>query len=321
MRWAATVALAVVSCAIGACGGQGARGEGSIAGGPPPPPPPVDPRAGPPALLASVGERAVVLDAAGRVQHLLPAALGPTTRPCPGGRRLVDAPEFSGRVEVRTLAGRARWRRRIPIAYVQGIACLDPQARRVAVVLGSDRVKSLHIVSRRADRRLQRFRGEVPRLTATGMYVTDERGVRTYALPSGRAAGSLEGPAYVHLVAPSPDGRHFALATFDTPVDDYFLADAATGTVRPIDIPDVELIGWLAHDRLAVRTRRELLILDPAQQVHQSLPGFRADQAIVAGSGLLVVDARALSVLKLGASSPQRAGTVPRDTWLIAPLR
>lgn len=153
------VAVAVASCAFAAWGGEGVADDGSTGGGPPSPPPAADPRAGPPALLASVGERAVLLDAAGRVRRVLPAGLGPTTRPCPGGRRLVDAPEWGGRVEARTLAGRSGWGRRIPVAYTQGVACLDPDARRVAVVLGAGRFKSLHVVSRGADRLVRRFRG------------------------------------------------------------------------------------------------------------------------------------------------------------------
>jgi hypothetical protein len=319
VKWIVAVAVAVASCGSGACGGQGDAGEGSIAGGPAPPPPPGDPRAGPPALVASVGERAVLLDASGRVRRVLPAALRATTRPCPRGRWLVDASEWSGRVEARAVVGRRGWGKRIPVAYTQGVACLDPAARRVAVVLGGGRIKSLHVVSRGADRIVRRFRGEVPLVTATRVYVTDRRGVRAYALPSGRMATRLDAPAQAHIVSPSRDGRRIALATFGTP-DRFFLVDTATGAVRPIEDPVIQLVGWLAHDRLAMRTRQDLVILDTGLRVRHRVRGFRADNSIVAGSQILSVDGRALQALQPGARSPRRAGRVPRDTWLIAPL-
>jgi hypothetical protein len=313
------VAVAVASCGIGACGGQGDAPEGSIAGGPPPPPPPADPNAGPPALLASVGDRAVLLDAGGRVRRVLPAALGATTRPCPRGRWFVDASEWSGRMEARTIVGRSGWGRRIPVAYTQGVACLDTGARWVAAVLGGGRIKSLHVLSRGADRRVRRFRGEVPLITATRVYVTDRRGVRAYALPSGRLLARLEAPAYAHIVSPSPNSRHLAVATFGTP-DHFFLVDTATGAVRPIELPLIELVGWLGHDRLAMRTRRDLVILDTMLRVRDTVRGFSVANSIVAGSQVVAVDGRALKVLDAGASSPRHAGRVPRDTSLIAPL-
>jgi hypothetical protein len=103
------------------------------------------------------------------------------------------------------------WGTRIPVAYTQGVACLDHAARRVAVVLGGGRVKSLRDVSRGADRTVRRFRGEVPLVTPTRVYVTDRRGVRAYALPSGRIATRLDAPADAHIVSPTPDGRHLAI--------------------------------------------------------------------------------------------------------------
>jgi hypothetical protein len=317
----ATVAVAVASCAIAACAGQGAGGDGSVGGGTPPPPPPSDPRAGPPALLASVGQRAVLLDARARVRRVLPAALGPTTRPCPRARRLVDAPDFGGIVEARTLGGRPRWRRRIPVAPTQGIACLDPRARRGAVVLGGNRIKSLHVVSRGSDRIVRRFAGEAPLLTATRLYVTDELGVHVCAVRSRRKLLSLTAPAGIHSVHPSPDGRHWALVSLVGRRDRHFLADTATRAVRPIEIAAMQLVGWLADDRLAVRTRRELVTLDTTWQVRARVSRFRADQALVAGSRILAVDGRALRVLDDSGSSPRPAGTFPRTTWLIAPLR
>jgi hypothetical protein len=319
VKWIVAVAVAVTSCGIGACGGQGDATEGSIAGGPPPPPPRADPRAGPPALLAAVGNRAVLLDARGRVRRVLPAALSATTRPCPRGRWLVDASEWSGRVEARAVVGRTGWSKRIPVAYMQGVACLDPAARRAAVVLGGGRIRSLHVVSRGADRKVRRFRGEVPLVTATRVYVTDRRGVRAYALPSGRMASRLDAPAHAHIVSPSPDGRHFALATFGTP-DHFFLVDTATGAVRSIDDPVIDLIGWIAHDRLAMRTRQDLVILDTGLRVRHRVRGFSADNSIVAGSQILSLEGRTLQALEPGARSPRRAGRVPRNTWLIAPL-
>jgi hypothetical protein len=122
-------------------------------------------------------------------------------------------------------------------------------------------------------------------------------------------------------VYPSPDGRHLALATLFGTRDRHFLADTATGAVRPIEIAGMQLAGWLADDRLAVRTRRELMTLDTALQVRDTVPGFRAEQAIVAGSQVLAVDGRALRVLVNGAPPPHPAGTLPRDAWPIAHLR
>lgn len=150
--------------------------------------------------------------------------------------------------------------------------------------------------------------------------MTDERGVRVYALPSGRRTTRLGAPAGIHTVSPSPDGRHLALATLGPP-DPYFLADTASGVVRPIKLRVMQLIGWLAPDRLAVHTRRELLILDTALHVRKTVRDFRAEHSIVAGPRVLAVDGRALLVLDADAPAPRRAGTAPRDSWLIAPLR
>jgi hypothetical protein len=196
---------------------------------------------------------------------------------------------------------------------------LGPAARRVAVVLRGGRVKSLHVVSRGADRRVRWFRGEVPLITATRVYVSDRHGLRAHALPSGRMATRLDAPAYAHIVSPSPGGRHFAIATFGTP-DHFFLVDTITGAVRPIEDPVIQLIGWLARDRLAVRTRRELVIVDTALRAHQRVRGFGAENSIVAGSQIFSVDGRALQRRDAGARSPRRLGRVTRGTWLIAPL-
>jgi hypothetical protein len=130
----------------------------------------------------------------------------------------------------------------------------------------------------------------------------------------------LEAPAGIHTVSPSPDGRHLSLATFGTP-DPHFLADTASGAVRPIAIRAIQLVGWLGPDRLAVRTRRELVILDAALQVRNTVRGFRAENSIVGDSRVLAVEGRALLVLDRGARSTRRTGTVPRGTWLIEPLR
>jgi hypothetical protein len=131
---------------------------------------------------------------------------------CPSHRRLRD---FSGRVVTASITGRRKWRRRVPLASVPAVACLDPAARRVALVLGSDRMKSLHIVTAHADRRVRRFDGVAPLLTARRMYVTNPRGLRVYALPSGRRLTTLPAPPDVHSVSASPGGRHLALTALD----------------------------------------------------------------------------------------------------------
>ena len=320
MRFAGAVAAVLAAGRIAACGGAAPAGDGSLGDGSPPPPPAVDPAAGPPALLASFDERALVLDAAGRVRRVLPRSVTASARPCPGGRLLVDAEAFGGRVEVRTVGGALRWRRRIPLAGLDALECLDPRARRVAVVLGSDRVKSLHIVSRGADRRVRRVRGTVPALSATRMYVSDRRRVRVMALPSGRDVTSVKVPSHMHEADPSADGRYVAMATLGSP-DPHFLADTSTGAVRPIELPGVQLAGWIGPDRLAVRTREGLAILDSRLDVVARLAGFRPEQSVVDGEDLFAVAGGTLHAVETSTPSVRAVGELPRDTWLIASLR
>jgi hypothetical protein len=316
-----TAALAAVMCSITACGdGGGDESQGR----PPAVPPRPSPNAGPPAFLATIGSRAAVLDDRGRLRRLLPAALE-GAQVCPGARRIVASPDFSGRVATASLAGRPRWRRQVPLATTHAVACLDPSARRVALVLGADRMKSLHIVTAHSDRRLRRFDGETPLLTARRMYVTDRRGVRVYALPSGRKLATLPAPPDIHSVSASPDGRHLALTALDLNApgipDRQFLADLTTGAVRPIEIAGMEVIGWLAPDRLAVRTDRELLVLDPTLSVVRRVRTGPLENAIASGADIYARAGR--SLLKLSADSvrPRRVGRLPAQTWLSAALR
>jgi hypothetical protein len=238
------VSVALV-LAVPACGDRGAAVQGSF-GGPAPPAPRADARAGRPALLAVVRDRAVLLDSRGRVRRVLPPAWSELTSVCPGGRRLVTAQDFGGLVEARAAGGRRLWRTRIPVASVQQVGCLDGRARRVAVVLGIDRVKSVHLVTRHADRRVRRFAGDVLAVAPRRLYWTDDA-LHVDALPSGRRLASFAVPPAVHDVYRSPDGRHLALQAWNDPLSApelKYLLDTATGAVRPIADPALDLAGW-----------------------------------------------------------------------------
>jgi hypothetical protein len=177
----------------------------------------------------------VLLDGSGRVRRVLPAALTATTRSCPRGRWLVDASEWSGRGEARTVVGRRGWEAN-PGRLQGGGRLLGP---RCAPGRGGAGRRSHQVASRR--------------------------------VAHGRPQG-----------APVP-GR-------GTP-DHFFLVDTATGAVRRIGDPVIQLIGWLAHDRPAMRTRQDLVILDTALRVRQRVRGFKAVSSIVAGSQILFVEA------------------------------
>lgn len=313
--------MVVASLAFAACGDGGRAGQDGSYGVPPAPPPRADPRAGKPALLAVVRDRAVLLDAVGRIKRVLPRDWAEMTSVCRGGRRLVAAPDFGGVVEARTLGGRRLWRTRIPVAGVQDVGCLDARARRVAVVLGMDSVKSLRIVTRDSNRRVRRFKGEVLRLAPGRMYWRDDRYLNVHSLPSVRRLASYAVPDSIHSVFPSPDGRHLALQAWNDPLDAperKYLLDTATGTVRPIENPQLELEGWRRDGLLVVRTPTELLALSSALEVHERVP-VRAQQVLLAGSGIFAVNRRQLSVIEVDGQQ-RRVGTLPRDTWLVAAL-
>ena len=311
--------LVVGSIAAG-CGDGSGAGQESY-GAPAPPAPEADARAGKPALLALVRDRAVLLDAIGRIQRVLPPGWDELTSVCRGGRRLVAAPDFSGFVEARTRNGRRLWRTRIPVASVQRVGCLDARARRVAVVLGIDRVKSLRIVTRNSNRRVRRFKGEVLGLEPRRMYWRENRELHVDSLPSARRLQSYAVPDAVHSVYRSPDRRHLALQAWNDPLDApelKYLLETATGVVRPIESPELELEGWRADGLLIARTPTELLAFDSALEVRERVPGVRAQQVLLVGSRILAANRRALSVVTTGGQ--RRIGTMPAQTWLIAAL-
>ena len=318
-----SAALAALMCGI-AARGDSAGGDHGSQRAPPSAPPRAAPDAGRPAFLATVGNRAAVLDARGRVRRVLPAALE-GARSCPGARRIVASPDFSGRVATAGITGGRLWRRRVPLATTQAVTCLDPAARRVALVLGADRMKSLHIVTAHADRRVRRFDGEAPLLTARRMYVTNPRGLRVYALPSGRKLATLPAPPDIHNVSAAPNGRHLALTALDREAPDltdrHFLADLTTGAVRPLEIAGVEIIDWLGPDRIAVRTRRELLVLDPALAVVRRIRTAPLENAIASGADISAHTGRSLLRLGPDDTNLQRVGRLPADTWLSTALR
>jgi hypothetical protein len=313
-------AVVVVSLAVAACGDEGRAGQGSY-GGPAPPAPRADARAGKPALLAIVRDRAVLLDGVGRIKRVLPPAWGELADVCPGGRRLVAAPDFSGFVEARTVRGRRLWRTRIPVAGVQRVGCLDGPARRVAVVLGMDRVKSLRIVTRASNRRVRRFAGELLALEPRRVYWRDDDTLHVDSLPSARRLESYAVPDSLHSVGRSPDGRHLALQAWNDPLDApelKYLLDTATGAVRPIEDPELVLEGWRADGLLIARTPNELLALNSALEVRETVRDVRAQQVLVARSRVFTVYDRALGIVT--AAGQRRIGTMPRQTWLIAAL-
>ena len=312
--------LGVVSLAVAACGGGGGEGEGSV-GGPAPRAPQADARAGRPALLALVRDRAVLLDAAGRVARALPEDWGEFVRVCPGGRRLVAAPDFGGFVEARTVGGRRLWRTRMPAAAVQRVGCLDERARRVAVVRGIDRVKSLRIVTRHSHRGVRRFAGEVLRLEPRRMYWRDDDRLNVDSLPSGRRLESYTAPKEVYSVSRSPDGLHLALWAWNDPLSApvlEYLLDTTTGAVRAIEDAELDLLGWRADGLLIARTPTELVALDSALQVRERMPGVRAQQVLITGSRILTLNGRALSTVT--SDGQRRIGTVPAQTRLLAAL-
>jgi hypothetical protein len=329
-RW--RIPLVIVAVAVAVAAGSASRaqdpgdGNGSVGGGPPPAPPRADPAAGRPAYLAAFeDERMMILDAKGRVVRLLPRSAYASGEPCPGGSRLVDGADWAGAIHVRRLDGTLLWQRRIPIAYVSNLECLDPLGRRVGVVTESESrpVRTLRIVSRRGSRVVMRTGTQTPMLTRRRFYVSDPRGVKSYAVPSGRLVHELAGPAGPHQVLPSPNGRWLALTHLTEGLRDRsFLADVRTGEVRPIPIPRLTLLGWVEKQRLAVRSDRRLRILDTALRERLEVAGFRPLSALITHRGdVVAVHGNALVSIRRGADRVEQIGSVPDGTWLHESLR
>ena len=193
----------------------------------------MDPHAGPPTLLAVDGDQGLLLDDHARVRRLFEAAHDATVV-CPGGPRLASV--LGSRVVVRGLDGRARWTQRIPpAAGTDQVACLDPDGRRVVVSRGMDAMKSVHLVTRRADRRILRFEGEIPLITPTQLFAEEQTGgLYARSIPSMRIERRYPAVDWASWLSPSPDGRHAAVTTYEIDGPNrYSLLDLTTGTVLP----------------------------------------------------------------------------------------
>ena len=187
-------------------------------------------------------------------------------------------------------------------------------------------MNSLHIVTAHADRRVRRFVGVTPLLTARRI-LRDQPTRATGVLPSLRpqardAPSSARRP---QRLGASPGGRHLALTTLDRTEpasrDRQWLADLKTGAVRPIEIAGAEIIGWLAPDRLALHTYGELLVLDPALTVERRIRIPPLANAIASGADVFAHTGRSLYRLRTDDLNLRRVGQLPPDTWLSTALR
>jgi hypothetical protein len=325
----AVIAVALLS--IASCGGSSndatdaPAAASSVDTRPRPKPPPVDPRAGEPVFLAVSAERHILLDRAGRVARVLPRAVGISARPCPGGRVWFSAPSWGAGVVVRTIDGGRIWRRRLPVAVLGGAACMDPEGRQIALVREYDEVpegrsywrQRLIIVSRRGVRYRPSYVGTTPLLEPDRMYVSDERGVQIREVPSGRLLRRIPGEPGSHDISPSPD-RRFAVLTQGDLTDIFLLADLGTGHTRPIEIPRMRVVGWLAADRLAVTSGRTLLVLDTELQEVSRVDDFRAGDWIIDNGEVIARDGRTLVAVRPGSGAVMTLGTAPKGTDLIS---
>ncbi len=322
----------VLATAVAQRGGNvgGGPGEGASGGveGPPLSRPPVDAAAGAPAFLVSFergSPRLGLLDGRGRVARLLPATPSDLQAVCPGGRVYVTGQDFGG-VEVRSLTGELRWRRALPPAGFDDLACLDARGRRVAVVLGSDVRKSLRIVSRTRDRRVRRARGVVSLLTSTRLWVNDGGSLTVYRVPSGQIARRLEVPARTGFVAPSADGRLVAGLVTDLTAagdlaDQLVVVDARDGQVGTLPYDGGFLVGWLSPTELAaVRAGRVEVFAQDLREVTATDRLGQVDGAVRVGGRVVAVAGSTLLEVRPGARRPARLGAVPRGTRLLAAL-
>ena len=320
---AAALLLGVLALA-GVLGSASAQDPGSVGGGPPPPPPPADPAAGAPAFLAHSEGGVLLLDSQGRVARVPPRSAERVVA-CPGSRRIVETGDWSGALRLKRLDGRSIWRQRIPIQGLAGVACLDPEGRRVAVVTESDKVptRTLRIVSRRGVRAVLRIDDETPLLTRDRLYLTSPDGLEVRTLPGANVVRRLPEPPSAHEVMPSPDGRLLAMTHLTEALRfRSWLVEARTGAVRRISIPRMTVLGWVAKDRLAVRSDRKLRILDPSLRERSVIDGFRSLRAAITRSGEIVTtDGTALVAVRRGSDRIERIGTVPEGVYLDSALR
>ncbi len=236
--------------------------------GPPPParPPWAEPRAGPAAYLATVDVHAatnvtylIALDRRGRVVRSLGRYSDDDIAVCPGGRRFVTTGSYAGEIVTHT-PSRIVSRRTIPLYDVYGLGCLDEQARTVALVTrytnateSEDSTATLRTYTGTTKRSVLKFDAEVLRIDASGLYVSDQTGIRQYDVLTGALETQLTGIEFANgafEVLPSPDNRLWAIGAWAgrAPSEDrrFFLADPATTHIVPIEVQG--LFGWLGSD-------------------------------------------------------------------------
>jgi hypothetical protein len=323
-RLAVVVVAAVTVLALALGGGAGGRQEGhplSIAATPFPRPT-VDPSAGDAAYVAAVNAVLVLLDASGRVVRVGPEREAGVTL-CPGGRRLAIAEHWRGEVEVRSIDLRRVRAQAVPVGQVHGVACLDARGHRTAVVTGSDTtpVRTLRVLAPGRRRVVLRTRGEVPRLDANGVYVSDAAGVRQRALVDGRLLARLPGPAGVYDVMPSPDGRRWLMNVMpEDTFDRIVLAQPESGAMEELPFRGEQALGWIGPEQFAVLGAGVVRIVDTQAAVVRVVEPFPAHSALLVGDRIVAVDGRSLIAVPPGGTAPERIGTVPERTYLLAAL-
>jgi hypothetical protein len=322
MRIAVVLTLLLVLAVVG-CGGQGAGEDMGSYAAPPRPPLEADPDAGPPALLVHTGRDTLVLDARARIRRVL--YLSEMTSVCPGGRALADAPDTSAYVEVVSLTGKRRWRKRIPRGSVYHVVCLDPKGERVVVVMNKtfpddDDPQIVHLVERRRDRTLEPAVVWTASITPTRLYESLDDGFVVRELPSLeplRTYAAVPSASWVHV---SPDERWVALTTLGVNQPNVLtLLDLSTGATREIARGrDVQVAGWLGPDQLVLHERDEIRILGPDLAVRERLEHVKADGVQVI-DGALIATHRA-RVYTLRGPSPFTGGTLPESVSVLGSL-
>ena len=318
------VGMVALVAVIGRSADSGSpTGQAASVAGTPVPRPVMDPAAAEPAFLASVDAWLVVLDASGRVVRVGPSREAGATL-CPGARRVVIAESWRGRVEVWSTRMRRLRAQRIPLGEVHGVTCLDARGRRTAVVTGNETTatKTLRVFWAPDGRRVVlRTRGEVPRLDASGIYVSDDAGVRQRALTDGRILAGVPQPAGVYDVMPSPDGRRWLMNVMpDDTMDRVYVGDPAAGTVRMLPFVGEQALGWTGSEQFAVLGQGLARILDAGLAQRQVVTPFPAGAGLVEGDRIVAVDGQALIATSTGAHGPRVIGTVPPHTHLLAAL-
>jgi hypothetical protein len=314
--------LLVAVLVLAACGRSADRGVGGSYAAPPQPPLKADPAAGRPVVLANSDNDVLVLDAHARIRRVF--SMSDTTPTlCPGGRVLADASDFDGRVEVRSIEARLRWKTKIPRGTVYETACLDADGDRVLVVLGAastsanDTQRAVYLVSASGARRLDRTVGEVALITPTRLWVPSDDGLTELELPSLEPLRSYDDvpvPAWLEL---SPDGRWAVITSVENGVGPYRLSllDLASGKTRSISEADAQVIGWFAPDRIAVHAGAVVQLFGIDGREQDTIDAKGADQVILAEGALIA--SRGPQLFTLRGPTSFAGGTLPRSAWLL----